>query len=267
MKHWKLSKWCNQAVERIYYPPDRRAVYRELYQHVDERSDSFLAQGMTEEEAIEKTLQVMGDAAELKNSLGAVHRPFWGFACSITKWLFLLTAAGLVLLLIAQSIRIVTEDNYKGPDYSKASFDPYSDTFYNGDERTLYEEPGTTILDSGYRIKLSKVSCWDGPSGTLHFQLDITNLLPWADDPDFCNYITARDSLGNLYPFQQAKELAEDSDQIVTGRIYRTSLITWIYQGRLLTFECEGVQWVELCYNRDGRDIVFRVELPGGDLQ
>jgi len=267
MEHWKLSRWCRQAVRKIHYPPDRNAVFQELYQHLDDRSDAFLAQGLTEEEAAEQTIAAMGDPAELAEPLAAIHRPFWGYACSIAKWLCILAAAGLALLLTAQSIRIITEDNYGPPDYSKSDFNPYSDTSPYGNERILYEEPGTTYTDSGYAVSLSKVSCWDGPGGTLHFQLDVTSLLPWADDPDFCNFITVRDSSGNTYPFESAREAAEDPDKIVVGQVYRTSLITWIYNAHLLVFDHDGVEWVEVCYQRDGRDIVFRIDLPGGESQ
>ena len=99
MQHWKLGKWCNQAVRLIRYPPDRKEVFEELRQHVDDRSDLFLAQGFSQEEAVEKTLLAMGDADELAPQLAAIHRPFWGFAYSITKWFTKLVIFALLLLL------------------------------------------------------------------------------------------------------------------------------------------------------------------------
>ena len=267
MEHWKLSQWCLHAVQKIKYPPDRDVVCLELRQHIDDRCESFLAQGMSAEDAVEKTLEVMGDPKAIAADLASIHRPFWGYAYSITKWLCRLAAAGLVLLLFAQGLRMITEDNYSAPDYSDARFDPYSATSPYGNQRILYGEPGTTFTDSGYAVSLSRVSCWDGPGGTLYFQLKVTSLLPWADDPDFCYYITARDSLGNTYPFRDARDAAEDPDRIVNGTVYRTSVITWIYDAWLLVFDPEGVEWVELCCERDGRNMVFRIDLTGGDAQ
>lgn len=265
MDNWRLSQWCLHAVQRIKYPPDRNAVYQELRQHLDDRFDSFLAQGLSDEDAVNKTLEAMGDPKEVSKYLAAIHRPFWGYAYSITKWLYRLAACGLALLLLVQGLRIITEDNYSAPDYSNGKFNPYSGTSPYGNQRLLYKEPGTTFTDSGYAVTLSRVSCWDGPSGTLYFQLKITSLLPWADDPDFCYYITARDSLGNTYPFRDARDAADNHDRIVKGEIYRTSVITWLYDARLLVFDSEGADLVELCYERDGRDMVFRIDLTGGD--
>ena len=59
MKHWKLTQWCVHATGRIRYSPDRKAVHEELRQHLDDRSDGFLAKGFSEEEAIEKTLDAI----------------------------------------------------------------------------------------------------------------------------------------------------------------------------------------------------------------
>ena len=76
MKNWKLTNWCNVAVHKIRYGPDREAVFLELKQHLDERSDSFLAKGLSKTEATEKTLEVMGDP-------GADPPPFLGLCLFI----------------------------------------------------------------------------------------------------------------------------------------------------------------------------------------
>ena len=85
MKHWKLTQWCVRATGRIRYSPDRAAVHEELRQHLDDRSDGFLAKGFSEEEAIEKTLDAMGDPAELAPLLAQIHKPFWGYAQDVCK--------------------------------------------------------------------------------------------------------------------------------------------------------------------------------------
>ena len=87
MECWQFSQWCRRATKKIIYPPDRKAVFEELRQHMDERSDLFLDQGFSEQDSVEKTLSVMGNADDLAKQLGAIHRPFWGFAWSITKWI------------------------------------------------------------------------------------------------------------------------------------------------------------------------------------
>ena len=61
MEHWKLTQWCTYAVSKIKYTPDRRAVYDELRQHLDDRCEDLLAQGMSKEEAAERAIELMGD--------------------------------------------------------------------------------------------------------------------------------------------------------------------------------------------------------------
>jgi len=264
MKHWKLSKWCNQAVGKIYYPPDRDAVFQELYQHVDDRSDSFLAQGMTEEEAIEKTLQVMGDAAELRKYLGAIHRPFWGFAYSIAKWLCTTAAILFALAFSLQTYNSIVKQYYTAPSHNITSlFHPYEDTAYGEKQRIFYEEPGTKFHDSGYTVTLSKVSAWVNDND-FFFLLNITNPLPWANRPHFTYRITALDSLGNYYTFRQAQNAAENKDTAVCGSLYQTAPFFWVFDGHLLGCDPEKADWIELRYDWDGRDMVFRIDLTGG---
>lgn len=85
MKTNRLDYWCVQATSRIRYGPDRKRVYGELRLHMEDRKDAFVAQGLTEEAAMNKTLEAMGSALEIAPQLGAIHSPFWGYFLRVCR--------------------------------------------------------------------------------------------------------------------------------------------------------------------------------------
>ena len=56
----RFDWWCKTAVDQIRYGPDRKAVYDELYAHLEDRYDAELDRWETAEEAMEATLKAMG---------------------------------------------------------------------------------------------------------------------------------------------------------------------------------------------------------------
>lgn len=279
MQHWKLGKWCNQAVRLIRYPPDRKEVFEELRQHVDDRSDLFLEQGFSEEEAVEKTLLAMGDADELAPQLAAIHRPFWGFAYSITKWFARIALIALLLVVLATHIPPLLNHiiswafNDSVPSGSKI-WNPYgvgeSPTYGN---RVLYLKPGCQYESDGYIVTLTDAVIWKLPvetnPGDLYFQLEITAKHPWVDPPAFEQYLSARDSLGNVYIPNQFINAVPFSDYTgsVWGSTTKTGPFTWTYQGSLSHSLKANTQWIDICYQRDGRDMALRIDLNGGNIE
>jgi len=268
MEHWKLTQWCTYAVSKIKYAPDRRAVYDELRQHLDDRCEDLLAQGMSEDEAAERAIALMGDPKEIAPYFGAIHRPFWGYLYSTCKILAIITAVFLVFIFLAQFWRISTDASIAPPAYNEYRWNPYAETVPSKYTRTMYAEPGARYTDSGYLVELSRVSCIktaESRNSTVFFQLEITSLLPWADDPDFCNYIFARDSFGNIYSAGGTRMLGDKQHYGVSGKNYRTSPLTWIYDAAVYNVH-PNAQWIELRYERSGRQMVFRIDLTGGEI-
>ena len=131
-------------------------------------------------------------------------------------------------------------------------------------QRFYYAEPELSYRDSGYTVKLTKVSCWGGTKKSLYFRMEVTSYLPLCDHPDFCYYITMRDNLGNEYtpdytPYGILHGSPLHRDVVQTGHF------SWVCDTRLSDFDYRGVEWIELCYTRDGRNMVMRVPIPGGD--
>lgn len=264
MRHWKITKWCSTAVAKIHYPPDRNAVFEELRQHMDDRSNDFLEKGFDENEALEKTMEVMGDPYELAPMLGAIHRPYWGFAYSITKWLCIFIAAVALLTVLWKAFSVFST-RYDKTDHL---FDYYEHTAGDGRHRVVYTEPNAEFTDSGYRVTLTKASLWETTNGInyTYFQLEVKGYHPRTSEPDFCYYISARDSLGRKYASRQHGYKVEDG-RIAAGILYHTAPFTWLYDVSLYGFDPEGVEWVDICYERDGREHTLRIDLTGGDTQ
>ena len=77
---WKEGEyWLRDAVKYIKFPPDRRRVQQELYEHMISRNLDFLAKGASEEEADKLVCRAMGDPEEVGKALAEVHKPFRPF--------------------------------------------------------------------------------------------------------------------------------------------------------------------------------------------
>jgi len=72
---WRQGEyWLRDAVKYIKFPPDRRQVRQELYEHMIARNRDFLAEGYSEQEADRLSCEAMGDSAEVGKALAAVHK-------------------------------------------------------------------------------------------------------------------------------------------------------------------------------------------------
>ena len=278
MQHWKLGKWCYRAVSKILYPPDRRAVLEELRQHMDDRSDLFLSNGFSEEEAIEKTLQAMGDADELSILLAKIHRPFWGFAWSFTKIFSGIVIVGMLLALLLyhgpQLWTAFTDLFEKSSDTTTdhQSFDPYTMTEHpQKGMRHIYVTPGYEYSNSGYTVKLTEASLWiHDPNeaspllGHLYFRLIIAGNSLWSTAPEFTEHLLLKDGLGNHYISRLDSLQYADDRLSYIGTLDKTGITEWTYDGFIEIRSPLEAQWIDIRYERDGRHMALRIDLTGG---
>ena len=261
MSKWKLEQWCLHATHLIRYPPDRKAVYRELRNHVNDRYESYRAQGDTEEDAAEKTLSAMGDAKEVALLLQKTHKPFLGYLYSIA------TALCLALLIHFAVRLFLMPVEFADPPEVNSYF---SSSYIGGDEQVLYAEPKVSASTDGYTITLSKVSMWrtyltGGDHETMEhltFRLDVTNPRPWVKRGNIMQWIWAEDSAGTHY---YAPIESGSGDPMFYGNQYVTGRFTNTYIMHLGSHLPEGVEWVDLHYTRDGRNWTLRIDLTGGN--
>lgn len=284
--------WCIHATQKIKYRPDRREVYCELYQHIEDRYQDFLEEGMDKEEAIQRTLQVMGSAEEIASQLAAIHRPFWGYLYSLCKWCFLLLAAIALLKFVPwlneqqNNIQGQLVYNFQLP----GTLAPFAETSYpmNAPEylphpwkRVYYSQPNCQAASDGYALAITDVAIWqeqcDKPDlpavrDHLYIQMDITNPLPWAEDTEAPKWFWAEDNLCNYYYSHyeyDTREHGEDEynnpEPSLIVHIHRTNFHTYTYTIWVRGLDYSNTEWITLHYDRSGRNIEFQINLTGGD--
>lgn len=260
MENVQFEKWCREATGEIRFTPDRRAVYDELMAHLEDHRDSMLEQGCSQKEAEAKALEAMGKAWEVAPMLAQVHPPFWGYAYRVTKVVAIL----LCCLALLHSVLYWggTGLNYlQNADTTAILLKNPPDPV--GWEAVTVVHPKAVVYQDSYWIRLPDAVLWKyGGVYRLSLHLQTCTLLPNMGFMAF-NHFWAIDDQGNHYnSWAEGHNMADPC--VWLGGGYASSG----YQS--IDMEIRGIpsaeiQWVELHYDRDGRDIVFRIDLTGGE--
>ena len=275
MQKIRLIQWCEIATCRIRFGPDRKKVTDELMGHLEDRRDALMEQGMDEQEATEKALEAMGDAKEIAPQLAAVHRPFWGYLLRSSK------IAAIILLCLC----LLTVDKYvKNLKLQETptlrDFDIYTTESYGADtNRTLLHlsHPDLSFTSDGSRFVISDAALviHPRPDGSLfppalYIRMRQTSILPClAQEKYFASFwftaatgFNARDSLGNEYHIYF--ERISDSTPGIASYTVQSGIFTYTHELWINNFPPEA-EWVDICYERDGRAFSLRIYLDGGD--
>ena len=196
---WKEGEyWLRDAVKYVKFPPDRKRVQEELYEHMIRRNLDFLAEGYSDEEADWLVCEVMGDPEEVGKALAEVYKPFWGY---VLRALRIVTA--IVLLLLAVHV-IRTHSSYSGSNLSwytgvrgryeayMAGWIPQSAAEKCGDYRFRLLRAGAALVGEGEKVIPEgdhlvlelRVSAWDPGLGTPRLE---------------ARKLTVEDNLGKKY--------------------------------------------------------------------
>ncbi len=277
MQQFRLIQWCEKATRQIMFKPDRIKVQNELYAHLQDRRDSLMSEGLDEKTATEKALEAMGDAAEIAPQLGAIHKPFWGYALRVSR---ILLAIILVISLLPIWNYFTIICNFSNPIkyYPFYLFHPAS---YGGDTgRVLHHlsEPKVSFTSDGYHFTVTDTAVFTTRSESkeentqCYFLIEQHSRLARTETEHYyntiafsavCNQFTARDSLGNHY-YSYTTRYQEDPALVVincqTGLFTGTALC-WINDFP------KDAEWVEICYERDGRSFSLHIDLTGGNTR
>ena len=259
MSLFKLEDWCSRAVRGIRYTPDRNDVYNELYQHVQDRYESFTSKGIPEEEAKDLTIRAMGNPDELAPMLAEIHHSIWPYLVIITRWV---TAAVLVVALITLTGYILKETRFEKPMDNTIYAAGYQQ---NEGTRTFYAEPNVTAELEGYTVTVTKVAKRYEEKrldrNLLYFRMEISHGYHGSEmpDPQMWQWFWVEDSLGNQYN----SDYAYNTPQLV--RINKRQKPFRLILDMSLT-ECvsQDAQWLDVHYERDGRKMVLRIDLTEG---
>ena len=263
----RFERWCAIAVGRIRFKPDRKAVREELYAHMEDQMEELLAAGVPEGEAEREAAASMGDPQETAAWLEKVYRPFWGYALRVARWCLLVSAV-LALFTLPGFFR---ELNIHDPGLQvNAYFGEDREDEYGIDRRTYYAEPGVRARSDGYTFTVTRVaerrriSKYEGvdDSEDFYIQVEVFDPWPWAEQSDILREFTAVDSLGNVYAAFNHSPARTDTPTL-SGNPSRTGIFTCTWTLWLWGYHSREAEWIELRYQKSGRDIRLPIDLRG----
>ena len=95
--------------------------------------------------------------------------------------------------------------------------------------------------------------------------MDSTNPLPWADFVDIGSFFWAEDNHGTYYYSSEERLLGNEPYVAGGNPKHLSGLFTHTYR-----FACKldtaDTEWIELHYDRAGRNITLHIDLTGGDI-
>lgn len=274
MVNLRFQKWCRDAVSRIVLIPDRITVGQELYDHLEDQYQSHLERGCTPQEAENAAVSSMGDPAKLAPELAAIHRPFWGRVLLVSQRILRVLLPVLALVFAAWLLLHYLLRPFELPEFKR--YNPYTDTAVSDSAgkmtRSFYISPDSSATTDGYTLTVTDAALWHSTytdingkpaeDDRFHFRVTVSNPLPWAEYTDILRWFWAEDSLGNYY--YSAYESGSSGDPSIRGAVYQSAPITCIYEMELTNFVSQDAQWIDLHYDRAGRNVLLRIDLTGG---
>lgn len=244
-----FDDWCCHAVAQIRFKPDRQAVFNELKAHLEDHYDDLRSRGYAPEQARRLALEAMGSAEDIAPQLGEIHKPWLGYIYRIVKWITIPACVWALFLLIAfcgsHVHSLISTGNY--------------DSLRAEGEGGFYCQPDVSDTSDGYRFTVTEAAVNAG-GDVLYIELQIT-YWPWMPQPAIANYFWAVDSLGNYYACRKDVMYDDVPKVAYQGGFYSQGFES--NQLEVRNFD-SSAQWLELHYDRDGRDIILRIDLTGG---
>lgn len=267
-----MKMWCELAASYIRFPPDRPAVEQELLEHLQDKVDDFMEHGMPQAEAERRAVQEMGKPQETGLLLRQIHKPYLGWIWTGTKWL----VRSLLLVVVVWAIVWLFNVNDSEELYF-VSYDPFDASHYESEtvssDRVFYSEPWVRDKSDGYHFTVRKVAYWEGTylnefgrqgeSNRFGVLLKVTNFKPWAGYSDIPRWFHAVDSLGNYY--YSDEEYVWSNEPSLSGNGTQTGPFTYTWYLWANNYVSQDAEWIELRYDRDGRDVCLRIDLTGGE--
>ena len=223
---------------------------------MQDKYDDYVGQGMPPADAERRVIKEMGSDRETGLLLRRIHKPYLGWVWRATQWL-------LVIALILACLNFVwwKRDLYF-IDASASIFrrDLFESTADDSGKRVL--NPGCTDSSDGYTFTVPKAACWDDRDA-FYFRMEVTNPRPWAGYTDAPRWFHAVDSLGNYY--YAYYEGDRSTEGTVVGNGGRTGLFSYTWDMWIDNYVSRNADWLELRYDKEGRNVALRIDLTGGE--
>lgn len=269
----RFDWWCKTAVDQIRYGPDRKAVYEELYAHLEDRYEAELEHRETPEEAVDAALKAMGSAAELAPQLAAIHRPFWGYVLTVTRWMLRFGILVLAFVMIIFAMGHSPSEQHVSWFYQNPGEELVNKWEDGAGEsrRVMDSDPDSRDTSDGFIFDVSRAVMTFSDHFTddeedayyFYFQIDVYSFFHWSQLHELpIHDFWAVDSLGNVYC--SFNDYVYTGEKAVSGNLNREGPFSYTMDLWLVNFCSEEAEWIEIRYDREGRDITLRIDLTGG---
>lgn len=223
-----VLKWLDIAVSGIRFGPDRKAARAELYAHLEDKAAGLRRAfpDIPEKEAQDRALAGMGDAEEVKKELARVHRPWWGWLWTASRWLF--WGTWLLLLIFQMGVRTDFDNSLRGR---------------TGTEVYHRIQDGEKARLGQYTFQITGASCVDRsghPGGRNSLQLVLR-----SSCPKFWERVSTEAVLDGLTAIgPDGKRYAMDEEETgrytVVDELGSTTIYSYTYTGGRL---CQWAPW------------------------
>ena len=261
-------KWCRETIANVRFKPDRDRIWDELIAHIEDRTEDMKSRGYTEEEAETRAVAAMGDPAEVGKQLNAVHKPWLG-------WLWVASKVILIPCLVVLAWVMLTTYPFSQFGYDDSRFWETGSSEY---VTVMKLNPTCEDKSDGYTFTVSHAKLTHTEAHTAEDQrgpyqvkentylsliVQATRLLPTAEECRAFHDFYAVDNLGNRY--ESVYDLVR-YEQAFVGNYDMKNPWTTMYRCWIEELD-HAAEWVELRYDRDGREIILRIDLSGGDRE
>ena len=250
------DRWLELATFHITFVPDRKAVRRELEEHLEDKTLDYMRifPDLTEKEARERAAADMGDPVEIGMELAQLHRPWLGYLWRVSQW-----ALGVViLLLVLTGVNVIGSSSTLGGWYGREG-----DWRSHQDGAVFLVPPAERITLENCTLTVPKAAVWTGgEEKALEMVLRMDSFRFWEKDGGQFEQITATDDLGGYYC--SAYEWGELG--LWSGRgyvaIHRDGWGPFHQNYRLQVIGIDpAAQWVRLDYGWMGRVFSLTIQL------
>ncbi len=157
--------WLDTATSKIRFTPDRKAVRRELQDHLEDRMEAGKAQGLSPYEAETAATAAMGDPVALAEELGRIHSPWWGRLWRLSQWALAIVLLATVFSAVPRLREYLQYQMYDPPFPFSAEEGSYTREFY---------------ADYTKEIRVPKVWDIDGSVELGHYRFTVSGA--WVEE-------------------------------------------------------------------------------------
>lgn len=253
--------WLEKTLKYVPYPPDRKRVQNELYDHILQRIRLFSEEGYSDEEADRRTAEAMGDPDEVGRALAKEYRPFWG-------WCLLSLRAVALILLVVFSVSFLR--NLAGirseREWNRAALESF------GSEGWVEQVAESECGDYHFSLKRAQLSPQEDSGTRLVLELRAWTWDPLLGAPMIDRYLTVADSGGNCYTstasLSGAPAVRVHTEQhgllsftFLSSASYET-VFTWTHYFIVEDFD-ETAKWATLDFDNGEHRFSLPVRLEG----